>query len=96
MVFGQFNGKKCLDSVGERRQCEPTEICEDEEDDCGTDFKCGTGNSRTLTAHHGSLCALVGEKERNMLLDTHISKCERTIYMDGPQMDHLYILYKKK
>lgn len=43
MVFGQFNGKKCLDSVGERRQCEPTEICEDEEDDCGTDFKCGTG-----------------------------------------------------
>lgn len=47
VVFGQFNGKKCLDSVGERRQCEPTEICEDEEDDCGTDFKCGTGKCWT-------------------------------------------------
>ncbi|ELK06083.1 Complement component C9 [Pteropus alecto] len=43
VVFGQYNGKKCLDTVGERQQCEPTEICEDEEDDCGKDFKCGTG-----------------------------------------------------
>lgn len=90
VVFGQYNGKKCLDTVGERQQCEPTEICEDEEDDCGKDFKCGTGNSLTLTDHCGFLCALVGEKERHMLLDTHVSKCER-----GLQVDHLYILYKK-
>ncbi|XP_023981817.1 complement component C9 isoform X2 [Physeter macrocephalus] len=42
-VFGQFNGQKCVDSVGDRRQCVPTEICEDPEDDCKDDFRCGTG-----------------------------------------------------
>ncbi|XP_006874746.1 PREDICTED: complement component C9 [Chrysochloris asiatica] len=42
-VFGQFHGRKCLDSVGDRRQCVSTEPCEDAEDDCGNDFKCATG-----------------------------------------------------
>uniref|UniRef100_A0A8C8YIN2 Complement component C9 n=1 Tax=Prolemur simus TaxID=1328070 RepID=A0A8C8YIN2_PROSS len=42
-AFGQFNGKSCIDSVGDRRQCVPTEACDDVEDDCGNEFKCGTG-----------------------------------------------------
>ena len=44
-LFGQFNGQKCVDAVGDRRQCVPTEICEDPEDDCKNDFRCHTGNS---------------------------------------------------
>ncbi|XP_004678477.1 PREDICTED: complement component C9 [Condylura cristata] len=42
-VFGQFNGRKCMDALGDRQMCVPTEPCEDAEDDCGAEFKCGTG-----------------------------------------------------
>nr|XP_002745089.3 complement component C9 [Callithrix jacchus] len=42
-AFGQYNGRRCTDTVGDRRQCVPTEPCEDAEDDCGNDFKCNTG-----------------------------------------------------
>ncbi|XP_044520150.1 complement component C9 isoform X2 [Gracilinanus agilis] len=42
-AFGQFGGKRCLYSLGDRRSCEPFKICGDEEHDCGNDFKCETG-----------------------------------------------------
>ncbi|XP_027719194.1 complement component C9 isoform X1 [Vombatus ursinus] len=42
-AFGQFGGRRCLFSLGDRRSCESVSICGDEEDDCGNDFKCETG-----------------------------------------------------
>lgn len=67
-AFGQFKGRKCLDSVGDRQQCVPTGLCGDTEDSCGNDFQCGTGNPCLPTAHCGFMCALMGEKKETCFI----------------------------
>nr|XP_033788285.1 complement component C9 [Geotrypetes seraphini]XP_033788294.1 complement component C9 [Geotrypetes seraphini] len=41
--FGQFGGKPCLDFLGDVKSCKPDKPCEEEEIDCGVDFKCDSG-----------------------------------------------------
>lgn len=43
LKFGQYGGRRCLDSLGETRSCKPTKPCEKEPIECGNDFECDSG-----------------------------------------------------
>uniref|UniRef100_A0A452ISC3 Complement component C9 n=1 Tax=Gopherus agassizii TaxID=38772 RepID=A0A452ISC3_9SAUR len=42
--FGQFRGKRCLESLGNSQSCKTSIACpEEQEIDCGADFRCDSG-----------------------------------------------------
>uniref|UniRef100_A0A8C3XIP4 Complement component C9 n=1 Tax=Chelydra serpentina TaxID=8475 RepID=A0A8C3XIP4_CHESE len=42
--FGQFRGKRCLESLGDTQSCKASTACpEEQEIDCGADFRCDSG-----------------------------------------------------
>uniref|UniRef100_A0A8C0AWG0 Complement component C9 n=1 Tax=Buteo japonicus TaxID=224669 RepID=A0A8C0AWG0_9AVES len=42
--FGQFDGRPCLETLGDTQSCKTSQVCPEEpEPDCGTDFECNSG-----------------------------------------------------
>ncbi|XP_029861154.1 LOW QUALITY PROTEIN: complement component C9 [Aquila chrysaetos chrysaetos] len=42
--FGQFDGRPCLETLGDTQSCKTSQVCPEEpEQDCGTDFECNSG-----------------------------------------------------
>ncbi|XP_069483269.1 complement component C9 [Ambystoma mexicanum] len=41
--FGQYGGRRCLESLGDTRSCKPAQPCQKEPTDCGNDFECDSG-----------------------------------------------------
>ncbi|XP_006029008.1 complement component C9 [Alligator sinensis] len=41
--FGQFGGRKCLESLGDTQKCNSNRACLEMEADCGADFTCDSG-----------------------------------------------------
>ncbi|XP_063996218.1 complement component C9 [Pogoniulus pusillus] len=42
--FGQFDGRPCLEPLGDTQSCTTSEVCPEEpEPDCGADFQCNSG-----------------------------------------------------
>ncbi|XP_052632233.1 complement component C9 isoform X2 [Harpia harpyja] len=42
--FGQFDGRPCLETLGDTQSCKTSQVCPEEpEQNCGTDFECNSG-----------------------------------------------------
>ncbi|XP_048359938.1 complement component C9 [Sphaerodactylus townsendi] len=43
LKYGQYGGRPCFESLGEKQRCETNQVCPEEEIDCGKDFTCENG-----------------------------------------------------
>lgn len=62
--FGQFDGRPCLEPLGDTQSCTTSEVCPEEpEPDCGADFQCNSG--RYFFFHAIASYAITQETEQN-------------------------------